>query len=72
MQVHLHRQGTGVHVKCPELTQCLKALDEGDTLTVWKFDRLGRSLRDLMGLSGILRAASGRGWLAAMLITLLR
>jgi len=32
------------------LTKCLKALGEGDTLTVWKLDRLGRSLRDLISL----------------------
>lgn len=39
---------TGAHVRRPELTQCLKNLGEGDTLTVWKLDRLGRSLRDLI------------------------
>jgi DNA invertase Pin-like site-specific DNA recombinase len=27
-------QATGAHVKRPELTQCLKALKEGDTLNV--------------------------------------
>lgn len=32
----------------PELTQCLKALRPGDTLTVWRLDRLGRSLKDLV------------------------
>jgi DNA invertase Pin-like site-specific DNA recombinase len=32
----------------PELKQCLHRLDEGDTLTVWRLDRLGRSLRDLL------------------------
>ena len=37
-------KATGAHVKRPELTKCLKALAEGDTLTVWKLDRLGRSL----------------------------
>ena len=26
---------TGEHVKRPELAKCLKALGEGDTLTVW-------------------------------------
>jgi DNA invertase Pin-like site-specific DNA recombinase len=41
---------TGAHVKRPELAKCLKALGVGDTLTVWKLDRLGRSLRDLIGL----------------------
>lgn len=31
-----------------ELEQCRKALREGDTLVVWRLDRLGRSLPDLM------------------------
>ena len=32
----------------PELSQCRKALREGDTLVVWRLDRLGRSLPDLV------------------------
>jgi DNA invertase Pin-like site-specific DNA recombinase len=32
----------------PGLTHCLKALGEGDTLVVWKLDRLGRDLRHLV------------------------
>src|ERR1700679_2352430 len=32
----------------PGLTACLKALREGDTLIVWKLDRLGRNLRHLV------------------------
>lgn len=32
----------------PELTNCLKALRAGDTLVVWRLDRLGRSLPDLV------------------------
>ncbi len=39
---------TGAHVNRPALTRCLKALQTGDTLAVWKLDRLGRSLRDLI------------------------
>ncbi|WP_088252446.1 recombinase family protein [Fimbriiglobus ruber] len=34
----------------PGLTACLKALREGDTLVVWKLDRLGRDLRSLVNL----------------------
>ena len=30
--------------------RCLKKLERGDTLIVWKLDRLGRSLRDLIGM----------------------
>ena len=32
----------------PELRHCLKALRPGDTLTVWRLDRLGRNLQDLV------------------------
>jgi DNA invertase Pin-like site-specific DNA recombinase len=32
----------------PGLAACLKALREGDTLLVWKLDRLGRSLNHLV------------------------
>jgi DNA invertase Pin-like site-specific DNA recombinase len=39
---------TGAHVNRPALTRCLKKLETGDTLIVWKLDRLGRSLRDLI------------------------
>jgi len=41
---------TGAHVKRPALTRCLKAVRTGDTLVVWKLDRLGRSLRDLIAM----------------------
>ncbi|MDA8112506.1 MAG: recombinase family protein [Nitrospiraceae bacterium] len=32
----------------PELETCLKVLRKGDTLVVWRLDRLGRSLKDLV------------------------
>lgn len=32
----------------PGLAHCLKALREGDTLVIWKLDRLGRDLRHLV------------------------
>ncbi len=32
----------------PGLVACIKALREGDTLVVWKLDRLGRDLRHLI------------------------
>lgn len=34
----------------PELGHCLKALRSADTLVVWRLDRLGRSLPDLVGI----------------------
>ena len=32
----------------PELDRCLERLNKGDTLVVWRLDRLGRSFRDLL------------------------
>ena len=32
----------------PELEKCLDRLEAGDTLVVWRLDRLGRSIRDLL------------------------
>jgi len=34
----------------PGLLECLKALQPGNTLVVWKLDRLGRNLRHLVGV----------------------
>ena len=52
----------------PGLGACLKALCEGDTLVVWKLDRLGRDLRHLVSVveelteRGIgLRVLTGQG-----------
>lgn len=42
----------------PELTRCLEHLREGDTLVVWRLDRLARSLRNLLTL---VEDLSGRG-----------
>jgi DNA invertase Pin-like site-specific DNA recombinase len=39
---------SGSTTKRPALKRCLKSLHEGDRLTVWKLDRLARSLRDLV------------------------
>ena len=40
----------------PGLEACLKALRTGDTLVIWKLDRLGRNLRHLVNLVGDLTA----------------
>ena len=39
---------SGATTKRPALVRCLKKLEPGDILIVWKLDRLGRSLRDLI------------------------
>ncbi|GGY59472.1 TPA: recombinase family protein [Vibrio cholerae] len=41
---------SGASRERPELLRCLDALREGDTLTVWRLDRLGRSLKDLVAI----------------------
>lgn len=41
-------QASGKREDRPGLTACLKALREGDTLMVWKLDRLGRNLHHLI------------------------
>ncbi len=39
---------SGATTKRPALLRCLKKLENADTLIVWKLDRPGRSLRDLI------------------------
>src|SRR5260370_40468813 len=41
-------QASGTRDDRPGLANCLKALRAGDTLIVWKLDRLGRDLRHLV------------------------
>lgn len=41
---------SGKNTERPGLTHCLKALRAGDTLVVWKLDRLGRDLRHLVNI----------------------
>lgn len=43
-----HEKATGKFRDRPELTNCLRTLRKGDTLVVWKLDRLARSLKDLV------------------------
>jgi DNA invertase Pin-like site-specific DNA recombinase len=52
----------------PGLAACLNSLRDGDTLVVWKFDRLGRDLRhlanavhDLTARGTGLKVLTGRG-----------
>ena len=39
---------SGVKSDRPELNKLKEQLREGDTLVIWRLDRLGRSLRDLI------------------------
>lgn len=41
---------SGATLTRPALLRCLKQLEHGDTLVVWKLDRLGRSVRDLVNV----------------------
>jgi DNA invertase Pin-like site-specific DNA recombinase len=47
---------SGARTDRPELTRALERLRDGDTLVVWKLDRLGRSLRHLIDLADDLQA----------------
>lgn len=48
---------SGTRAERPGLDKALDMLREGDTLVVWKLDRLGRSVKHLVGLE----AAKQRG-----------
>jgi DNA invertase Pin-like site-specific DNA recombinase len=43
---------SGTKSRRPGLTQALDTLRDGDTLVVWKLDRLGRSVKDLLNFAG--------------------
>lgn len=49
-------KASGKNADRPELAHCLKSLREGDTLVVWRLDRLGRNLEDLIRIAGQLEA----------------
>ena len=67
-------KASGSKVARPCLEKCLQALHPGDTLLVWRLDRLGRSMRHLIDLAEFerdlirgrtkagLTAARARGW----------
>ncbi len=50
-----HDKVSGSKSERPGLNACLRELKKGDTLLVWRLDRLGRSLRDLIDLVEQLR-----------------
>jgi DNA invertase Pin-like site-specific DNA recombinase len=47
---------TGTKADRPQWQACLDDLRPGDTLIIWKIDRLGRSLRDLVDIVALLEA----------------
>lgn len=49
-------KGSGVGAR-PELQRAISRLRRGDTLVVWKLDRIARSLSDLLSIIGRLRDA---------------
>lgn len=49
---------SGAKAERPGLSQALAFMREGDVLVVWKLDRLGRSLRDLIDTVSTLRQRS--------------
>ena len=57
-QIYTDHGRTGRTTARPQLEATLKALRPGDTLTVWKLDRLGRNVR---GLTELLEDLEHRG-----------
>lgn len=45
---------SGAKTKRPKLDECMKALRKGDTLVVYRLDRLGRNLRELIDILDLL------------------
>lgn len=50
-RIYFDNQSGSRHDNRPGLINCLKALQPGNTLVVWKLDRLGRSLKDLVNIT---------------------
>lgn len=48
MRADIYRYISGTEVRRPGLGEALSHLRPGDTLVVWRLDRLGRSLRHLI------------------------
>ena len=49
---------SGVKADRPGLTQALEVARAGDALVIWRLDRLGRSIKDLIQISETLKARS--------------
>jgi len=51
-----HEKMSGKSKERAELRQCLRMLRKGDVLVVWRLDRLGRSLKDLVEIISTLES----------------
>ena len=61
LKVHTDR-ASGTKADRPQWTACLADLRPSDTLVIWRIDRLGRNLRDLIDIITTLQArGSGSG-----------
>lgn len=49
-RLYFDAQSGSRHDNRPGLISCLKALQPGNTIVIWKLDRLGRSLKDLVNI----------------------
>lgn len=56
-KIFVDEDASGKDRKRPALKKALSAVRHGDTLVVWKLDRLARSLQDLMDITKELNAA---------------
>jgi DNA invertase Pin-like site-specific DNA recombinase len=52
-------RASGSNARRPELKRALRRVRKGDTLVVWKLDRLGRSVGDLISLVGDIQRRGG-------------
>jgi DNA invertase Pin-like site-specific DNA recombinase len=50
---------TGTRADRPQWMRCLEDLRAGDTLVIWKIDRLGRNLRNLRDLRDLIDIVTG-------------
>lgn len=54
---------SGIVYTRPELKKLIDVLQEGDTIVVWKFDRLSRSIKDLIFLLDLIQK-KGAKWVS--------